>query len=87
VTGLSAYCFGAGIILDVYSVLRGFFDANRTALRLVARKYFGIEVSPLTRRTFLDRAAGERTPRLDQAGWLREAQTGWSTNFQNKFSV
>jgi hypothetical protein len=31
--------------------------------------------------------SGERTPRLDQAGWLREAQTGWSINFQNKFFV
>ena len=31
--------------------------------------------------------SGERTPRLDQAGWLREAQTGRSIKFQNKFFV
>jgi hypothetical protein len=31
--------------------------------------------------------SGGRTPRLAQAGWLREAQTGRSTKFQNKFFV
>jgi prepilin-type N-terminal cleavage/methylation domain-containing protein len=29
--------------------------------------------------------SGERTPRLDQAGWLRAAQTGRSIKFKNKF--